>query len=310
MIQKLIKDKFDIRLGLTAIGRLLSQLCFTCQKPLYKKLVAAINDPKCLKYTVNCSRRFGKTTVLFLIAVEFAIKNPASNIRFFAAYQNMIQEILKEVSPVILEDAPQSIMPKFSKGKFYFKNGSVIHMAGLDNKQYNTSRGRATHLNILDEARDISELDHIYKSVLSPTTITTKGTCIFASTPPDSPAHDFVSLAKQCEAEGYYSKYTIWDNTRLDNNVVQQYIKELGGVDSVQFRREYLAEFILDEEKAVVKEWNTSKYVYEEPRDEYWHLYHRYIAMDVGVKDMTACIFGYYDFNKAKLFIEDEFHLQ
>jgi len=38
MIQKLIKDRFGIRLGLTAIGRLLSQLGFTCQKPLYKAI--------------------------------------------------------------------------------------------------------------------------------------------------------------------------------------------------------------------------------------------------------------------------------
>ena len=38
MIQKLIKDKFQVKLGLKAVGRLLSQLGLTCQKPLYSAI--------------------------------------------------------------------------------------------------------------------------------------------------------------------------------------------------------------------------------------------------------------------------------
>jgi len=38
MIQKLIKDKFEIKLSLKAVGRVLGQLGLTCQKPLYKAI--------------------------------------------------------------------------------------------------------------------------------------------------------------------------------------------------------------------------------------------------------------------------------
>lgn len=38
MIQKIIRDEFGIKLSLPSIGRLLAQLGFTCQKPLYKAI--------------------------------------------------------------------------------------------------------------------------------------------------------------------------------------------------------------------------------------------------------------------------------
>lgn len=38
MIQKMIKDKFGIKLGLKSVGKLLAQLGFSCQRPLYKAI--------------------------------------------------------------------------------------------------------------------------------------------------------------------------------------------------------------------------------------------------------------------------------
>jgi transposase len=38
MVQQLIQDKFNIKLSLKAVGRLLSQLGLTCQKPLYRAI--------------------------------------------------------------------------------------------------------------------------------------------------------------------------------------------------------------------------------------------------------------------------------
>ena len=41
-------------------------------------------------------------------------------------------------------------------------------------------------------------------------------------------------------------------------------------------------------------------------KDEYWKYYHKYVSMDLGVRDKTAALFAGYDFLEAKLFILDE----
>ena len=52
------------------------------QLPIYQALWAAINNPDCLKYVLDVARRFGKTHVASIVAVEFAIRNPKSQINY------------------------------------------------------------------------------------------------------------------------------------------------------------------------------------------------------------------------------------
>ena len=48
------------------------------QEDMYEALWAFIEQDEELTYCVNCSRRFGKTSVLLIIAIEFAIRFPHS----------------------------------------------------------------------------------------------------------------------------------------------------------------------------------------------------------------------------------------
>jgi hypothetical protein len=286
------------------IGQL-SYLLYPCQESLYDEVWNGINSSNCIKYAVNVSRRFGKTTVLLVIAFEFCLRNKNSHIRFFTKHSKMMSQIIEEVGARIVSSAPETYRPDYKGGKFKFYNGSVIHVAGLDDKQHNTSRGRASHLVIIDEAGFINDLNFIFKSVILPTTMTTKGTVIFSSSPGETPAQDFSKIVEECEALGFYSKYTLDDNTAIDEQTKIQWTAEAGGRDSSFFRREYLCQFVVDESRTVIPEWKDN-YIQEYPRHELWPYYHKYVALDLGVVDYTAGLFAYYDFPQAKLIIEDE----
>ncbi len=99
--------------------------------------------------------------------------------------------------------------------------------------------------------------------------------------------------------------FTIYDNPMVDEDTIQRLMKEAGGAESTTWRREYLCEFILDDDLALTKEWK-DEYFIDIPKDEFYVYYHKLVGMDLGRKDHTAVIFGYYDFKKACLVIEDE----
>ena len=288
----------------------LTYLLFPYQRTLYQNLWDAVKNPDCLKYTLNCSRRWGKTTVLCLIALEFCLQKKDTMVRFAAGSRTDLKKIIQPIMQMLIADAPEKYKPSFHQmdGMYKFYNGSQIHLGGVNNDRGDTLRGTTSHLNIVDEAGFIDELNYILSDILLPQTLTTKGTTLLASTPPKTPAHDFYNIALECEAAGNYKKYTIHDNPTIDQHTLETYMKESGGKDSSTWKREYLAEFVVDENSVIIPEWK-DQYVQDIKQDELYKFYHKYVGMDLGVKDFTAAVFGYYDFKKATLYIEDELTL-
>ncbi len=79
-----------------------------------------------------------------------------------------------------------------------------------------------------------------------------------------------------------------------------------GYLHSVTFRREYLGEFIADSERSVIPEW--SKEVEENVLQPYRppEFQDRYVGIDVGWRDGTGILFGFYDYRTGQVIIEDE----
>jgi len=208
---------------------------------------------------------------------------------------------------IIFEDCPIFLLPKYSViDSFYkFPNGSEIHFAGTDNQSYENLRGTSSDLNIIDEAAFCTELDYIMRSILIPQTLTTGAKTLLASTPPKTPAHDYFYIAQECKMLGFYSEFTIYQNTRVTKETIDLYALESGGYDSTTFRREYLCQFVVDDSLAIIPEWKDD-YIETYEKDGFSHFMHRYTAMDLGVKDLTAVLFATYDFRRGILYVEEE----
>ena len=258
-------------------------------------------------FVANCSRQWGKSFWAVKVAIETAQSGPKKQIRYGAAFQSDLEEFILPAFEKILDDCPEELKPKFNSktSSFLFRNGSRIKLVGLDKKP-NGLRGNTLDLIIIDECGFVTNLDYLYKSVIVPSTLH-RPNCkiIFISTPPSTPAHPFVDYIQKAEREGGYVKLDIYTNPLITEADIERMANELGGKDSTAFKRECLCQLVVEGDLAIIREWD-DKFIQEIPRDEYFGYYHKYDAMDMGRKDFTALLFGYYDFKRAAIIVEDE----
>lgn len=276
-------------------------------KPIQKRLSAALASVKGKLFVAVIARQTGKTFWAASVAIEKALATRGARIKYGAAFQSELLEYIIPTFNRVLEDCPKDVRPQYKQQgtKFVFKNGSEIKLVGLD-RHPDGLRGNVIDLIILDECGFIDNLDYLYKSVIVPTT-RHRPNCkiILISTPPESPDHDFTEYALRAEAEGNYFLATIYDDETCKPETIEDLKKECGGEASTNWRREFLCQFVVDSDLAVIPEW-TDATARALDRDEFYPYYHRYTAMDLGVVDFTAILFAYYDFKKACLVVEDE----
>lgn len=259
------------------------------------------------KYVIHCSRRLGKTYLLCVLAVVFAVSKSNAQIRYASVTQKSVRKMIHPIMKELFSGLPKDYQGKWNsqEGAYVFDNGSMIHVAGVNNNHADDLRGTAADLCLVDEAAFVDELEYLVDSVLIPQLITTEGKLIMASSSPLSPAHQFADYIHEARNGGFYSSFDI-DQGGYTEEVVEEFLKEAGGRTSTTARREYFNELIVDDKLSIIPEWD-DQYVIEPIHDEFYKYYHRYEAMDIGVRDKTAILFGYYDFKNAKLIIEDEF---
>ena len=294
-------------------------------KPEQKEMYDQIHKCTAQKFVINSSRRLGKSYLLCLMGDEYCRRHANCIVKYAAPTQKQVRDIIKPLFNKIWRDCPSELVPRFvaMDSCFIYPNGSKLSMAGCDLGKIDRLRGDECWLALIDEAGMIEEdLHYIIKDILMPQSLTVQkndnidGKVIIASTPPKSPAHPFVSYIAEAECSGKnnYIKKTIYDNTLLSMETILDYAVEAGCTVeggkitkySTTFRREYLAEVITDESQAICPEFNdfTEKDILlEHTRPPFFDAY---VSLDPGLIDLTALLFGYWDFRAGLLIIEDE----
>ena len=257
------------------------------------------------------SRRIGKSYTLCVLAIEKCLSKKNAEVKYLADTQKNVKNIIRPLMRELIASAPEHIRPieKKAEGIWFFPStGSIIKILGCDGGRAESARGGNSDLCLIDEAGFVDDLKYIVKSILKPTMLLTKGKLILASTPPKSPSHEFVIFMNQAILDSAFTRKTIFDNPRLTPQDIKETAEEdCGGMDTIDFKREYLAQVIVDEDSAIVPEFNEEikkEIIREWKKPAY---YNAYVSMDVGARDLTVVLFGYHDFKANKLIIEDEY---
>ncbi|NBW17366.1 MAG: hypothetical protein EBR82_56240 [Caulobacteraceae bacterium] len=281
-------------------------------KPAQLKMFNDIYESKNIKYVVKCARRLGKTYLLCCIAVMQCLNRNGAMVRFAAPTSKALKKFIIPIMNAITSDCPDDLKPQFkeSQNVYQFYNGSEIHLAGVNNDNADSLRGTFADLFIIDEAGFVDNLKYLIDDVAFPQFLDPNGTVvkgrrlIISSSPAKTPAHEFTEIAQKAEAEGCYSHFDIyWGGYPKDT--IEMYKQEVGGEDSTTWKREYLALDVVDENYALVPEWKDT-FASEVVPDDRFQFYQKYVALDIGVRDLTCALFAYYDFSKACLFVMDE----
>lgn len=277
-------------------------------KPHQKDLYDLFYNSTHKTQTWLLARRSGKSYTLAMLAIEACLKTPNTIVKFLSPTKIQVNSNLRPIIRDILKDCPEEIKPEF-KAKdyiYYFPNGSEIQLAGSESGHYEKLRGGYSHIAIIDEAQDVTDLNDVVKSVLLPTTLTTKGKVLLAGTPPKNPDHEFNTFVEEAELRGSLIKKTVYDNSMLTPEQIEEIKEEVGGENSEEFRREFKCELIKDGTYSVIPEFTQDlmkEIVKDWPKPPF---YESYESMDLGFKDLTVVLFAYYDFRADKVIIEDE----
>lgn len=293
-------------------------LLYEHQKPIYTKIREVIASDEIFdnSYVIDCARQFGKSFIMFLIAVEECLRKPYTTIAYVAPLKSQVIEIVTEKTfRTIFETAPKDLIPKLDGSELVFKNGSRIRLAGTDNKNYANLRGGHAHQIFLDEAGFMSDLSDGVLPSVTPMLKTTGGKIIFASTPPENLDHDYYNTLREHEESNQISTFTIWHDKTLTQKQLEKIIHDCKGRDTTMFKREYECQRIADTSKQVVPQ--LTRDVADKillPNEDYlldplYFYWKKYIVADWGGRDKTAILFAHYNYRTKKLVVEDHLDL-
>jgi hypothetical protein len=260
------------------------------------------------------ARQCGKTYSSLLIALETCLQNPGCIVKYLCPQLDQAQTLIRPQMRELLADCPPDVIPseediwKEQQKRYILPNNSQIQIGGTDKNNVQKLRGGTATLAICDEAGFMDNFKRNIRSVILPTLRIKKGKLLILSTASEDPNHEFmVDFVAPAEADGTLIKYTIYENPLFSPQDIEDTIKQYPrGIDDPDFKREYLCISEIDQEKNVLNNFTQdlqNKIVREV---ECPKMRDYYIGVDVGFKDLTAALFGYYDFLNARVVILDE----
>lgn len=263
---------------------------------------------------IHARRGFGKTWFMLSMAFEFMARHPGSRQIYAAPSREECKKIVLPTAYLLIPATlPRDIRPVWmaSDHCFAHPNGATLVIEGADDDNGDHLRGPFADRAYCDEFGFWRRPYDVWQSVIFPQVERRNGRALGVSTSPRSPMHEFATkLIPEAKSEGAYvvvsleNDYTLSDHAK--DKIAAQHSPNRDaeeGRRSTIFRREYGCELVTESEHAVMPEFDVELHVAEHKRPEYFD---GYTVLDLGMTDLSHCLFSYYDFAEATIVVEAE----
>lgn len=264
-------------------------------------------------FVFDIGRRYGKTWLSLVLAIEQCLRHPGASVAFACAKATDIGDIVRKLVSEICDSCPYDLKPQYrttrqgaSQGYYFPENGpargSVLQLIGLD-VDPDGLRGRGLDGIFISEAGFVRDLKSTIVNVLYPQLQgRPHARILLESSAPVDPAADFDTFfVPDAKVRGAHVFRTIFDNPLLSEAERSEFILAAGGLESPQCKREYLGIRSRDTESTVVPEFDQKLHVQSVPVPAYADCY---VSLDPAQKDLCAILFGFWDFENARLVIQ------
>lgn len=269
-------------------------------------------------FLINAHRNFTKSTLELCIAEEACRSRPNTPVAILCDTKGHALAIVEEKMAEFQADCPPDLRPKTTITQrgiiIQYGNGSRIWIFGADDARHiKTMRGLGFYLVLIDEGGHIEgsknvTLRVIVRSIAAPavrklqrSNPTRIGQIVIVTTSPMDETHDFWGMWDETPAESRFTM-ALDDNPDFSQAYKDKAAEEMGGRQSVDYRREYGCERISmadavplpqvtqaridgsDGKPALVQHLRPP----DGPRE--WSC-----GQDVGGRHLTADLWGYYE---------------
>lgn len=282
--------------------------CHAGQLKIYNTLRSKDLNPNTQEIMMLCSRRFGKSTLGVIMALEDCLRNPGTQVRIIGPTISQTTAIILPIIRKITLDAPEGLIRRDKKEYKWHIGDSELIIGGFDAKNIQRHLGQESSSIYLEEsgAADPDEYNYAVVEVLTPQLLHTRGKKIHLTTPPLQEDHPIVTdVIPYTQKHEVFFKFTIFDNPMLNKDQIEDAIRESGGIETPAFRRNYLCEIVKDDDSLVVSQFDENEHVFTNI------LYFENQELEVvgdwgGVQDKTVILLC--SKHKGILFVHAEFY--
>jgi hypothetical protein len=285
------------------------------QREVYDALHRAVAEEP---FVIICHRGFGKTFTGCTYLLEKSRRERDCNQLIISSTLKKLRTIVKPAFDTLLQDCPPDYQPRYdSQDSFYeFKSTNMrTYLLAAQGGHIENARGIHNVTDVLiDEAgffgdeEDSYPLDHVIQNILLPMFIRTKSKprIVIMTTPPEIPNHPVKAYYERAKSVGCLEVRDIYhsDIPESKRDEMRGRMEAMPGGE-VAWQREMECKWIVDQSRLIIPEWR-QEYVQCLAHDKFFEFYHKYNALDTGVRDFTVNLYAYYDFRRACLVVEDE----